>query len=103
MKLAITADLHGNEEQYKKVLNFIKSKPQIEAILIDGDISVRRSTLRDSLVRKIEKEKGIILSKEEISKIETNEVINEQYKWFTNVFFQILKGCSIPIYINMGK
>ncbi|KAG4090544.1 hypothetical protein H8356DRAFT_1713135 [Neocallimastix lanati (nom. inval.)] len=109
MKILATSDLHGDISQYKKLINYIQQCSDIETIFIDGDISVRRSVLRNAIIKDIEdKEKRRVTSKEK-KEIESTMVVDKQYEWFTNIFFNLMKNCKnnnnnkIPIYMNMGN
>ncbi|ORX47329.1 hypothetical protein BCR36DRAFT_413680 [Piromyces finnis] len=103
MKILATSDLHGNITQYKKLLNFIINNKDIEAIFIDGDISVRRSILRDAIIKNIEEKENRIVTPEEKTEIESTKVVDKQYEWFTDIFFPLMKQSSVPIYMNMGN
>eukprot|EP00833_Pecoramyces_ruminatium_P011748 jgi/Orpsp1_1/1185780/evm.model.c7180000095211.1 len=103
MKFLATSDLHGNISQYKKLINYINQHSDIEAVFIDGDISVRRSILRDAIINNIEIQEKRKITSYEKNEIESTKVIDKQYEWFTEIFFPLIKECKIPIYMNMGN
>jgi len=103
MKILATSDLHGNVLQYEKLLNYVNNNRDIEAIFIDGDISVRRSILRDAIIEKIELQEQRKVTSTEKKIIESTKVVDKQYEWFTDTFFPLMKNCPVPIYMNMGN
>jgi len=103
MIILATSDLHGNVSQYKKLLDYVQQHEDIEAILIDGDLAVRRSILRDAIIKNIEIQEKREVTQKEKKEIESTKVVDKQYEWFTDIFFPLMKQCPVPIYMNMGK